>query len=37
MPKSNVNKNKFTRKEIEIETREYFDKLSKVVEKDRMS
>jgi IS5 family transposase len=33
--KANANKNKFTREEIEAETREYFVELNKAVEEDR--
>jgi transposase len=34
--KANANKNKFTREEVEVETREYFNDLNKAVEVDRL-
>jgi transposase len=34
--KANANKNKFTREEVEVETREYFNDLNKAVEEDRL-
>lgn len=33
--KANANKHKFSREEVEVETREYFDELNKAVEEDR--
>src|SRR5690606_8120026 len=33
--KANANKHKFTREEVEIETREYIDELNKAIEEDR--
>ncbi|MFP5110743.1 transposase, partial [Neobacillus sp. 211] len=35
--KVNANKHKFTKQEIEVETREYFDELNKAVEEDRLA
>jgi len=35
--KANANKHKFTKQEIEVETREYFDELNKAVEEDRLA
>lgn len=35
--KANANKNKFTKQEIEVETREYFEELNKAVEEDRLA
>lgn len=35
--KANANKHKFTRKEVEIGTREYVDDLNKAIEEDRMN
>jgi hypothetical protein len=35
--KANANKHKFTKKEIEVETREYFDEMNKAVEEDRLA
>ncbi|MDR7238689.1 hypothetical protein J2Y02_003319 [Neobacillus drentensis] len=35
--KANANKHKFTKQEIEVETREYFDELIKAVEEDRLA
>ena len=33
--KANANKHKFTKEEVEIETREYFEELNKAIEEDR--
>lgn len=33
--KANANKHKFTREEVEVETREYLDELNKAIEEDR--
>jgi transposase len=33
--KANANKHKFTKEEVEVETREYFEELNKAVEEDR--
>jgi transposase len=33
--KANANKHKFTRKEVEVETREYIDELNKAIDEDR--
>jgi len=33
--KANANKHKFTREEVEIETREYIDELNKAIDEDR--
>lgn len=33
--KANANKNKFTRIEVEVETREYIEELNKSIEEDR--
>jgi len=35
--KANANKNKFTREEVEVETREYLEELNKAVEDDRIN
>ncbi|MEH6954492.1 IS1182 family transposase [Neobacillus drentensis] len=35
--KANANKHKYTKQEIEVETREYFDELNKAVEEDRIA
>jgi transposase len=35
--KANANKNKFTREEVEVETREYFNDLNKAIEEDRIN
>ena len=35
--KANANKNKFTKQEIEVETREYIEELNKAVEEDRFA
>lgn len=35
--KANANKNKFTREEVEVETREYIDELNKAIEDDRLN
>lgn len=34
--KANANKNKFTREEVEVETREYIEELNKAIEEDRL-
>jgi transposase len=33
--KANANKHKFTREEVEVETREYIDELNKAIDEDR--
>ncbi|RVT57210.1 hypothetical protein EM808_25045 [Niallia taxi] len=35
--KPSANKHKFTRQEVEVETREYVDELNRTIEKDRKS
>lgn len=35
--KANANKNKFTREEVVVETREYIDELNKAIEDDRLN
>jgi hypothetical protein len=35
--KANANKNKFTKQEIEVKTRDYFEELNKAVEEDRLA
>ncbi|MGF6950709.1 transposase [Neobacillus sp. B4I6] len=35
--KANANRHKFTKQEIEVETREYFNELNKAVEEDRLA
>ncbi|WP_412759164.1 hypothetical protein [Neobacillus mesonae] len=34
--KANANKHKFTKQEVEVDTREYFDDLNKAIEEDRI-
>lgn len=34
--KANANKNKYTKEEVQVETREYFEELNKAVEEDRI-
>jgi hypothetical protein len=34
--KANANKHKFTKEEVEVETREYFEELNKAIEEDRI-
>ncbi|MCM3765297.1 IS1182 family transposase [Neobacillus niacini] len=35
--KANANKHKFTKEEVEVETREYFEELNKAIEEDRIN
>jgi transposase len=35
--KANANKHKFTKEEVEVETREYFEELNRAIEEDRIS
>jgi transposase len=35
--KANANKHKFTREEVEVETREYIEELNKAIEEDRLN
>jgi hypothetical protein len=34
--KANTNKNKYTKQEVEVDTREYFEDLNKAIEEDRI-
>ena len=35
--KANANKNKFTKEEVEVDTREYFDDLNQAIEENRIN
>jgi hypothetical protein len=34
--KANANKHKFTKQEVEVDTREYFEELNNAIEEDRI-
>lgn len=35
--KANANKHKYTKEEVKVETREYFEELNKAIEEDRIN